>query len=62
MKDDGLTAFQASQLNFLRSQVDRAQDERYRRDSANDSEVKLFQAQRELTEFTKNLRSAGKNI
>jgi len=62
MHDDTLTAFQASQLQFLRSEVDRAQDERYRRDADNNAEVRLFQAQRELTGFTKNLRAAGKNI
>ena len=62
MIDDTLTAFQASQLQFLRSEVDRAQDERYRRDADNNAEVRLFQAQRELTDFTKNLRAAGKNI
>jgi len=62
MIDDTLTAFQASQLQFLRSEVDRAQDERYRRDADNNAEVRLFQAQRELTGFTKNLRAAGKNI
>jgi len=62
MIDDTLTAFQASQLQFLRSEVDRAQDERYRRDADNNAEVRLFQAQRELKGFTKNLRAAGKNI
>jgi hypothetical protein len=62
MHDDTLTAFQASQLQFLRSEVDRAQDERYRRAPATNSEVRLFQAQKELKEFTKNLRAAGKNI
>ena len=62
MIDSDLTAFQASQLQFLRSEVDRAQDERYRRDPTSDAEVRMFQAQKELKEFTKNLRAAGKNI
>ena len=62
MNDSDLTAFQASQLQFLRSEVDRAQDERYRRDADNNAEERLFQAQRELKGFTKNLRAAGKNI
>ena len=62
MHDSDLTAFQASQLQFLRAEVDRAQDERYRRDADNNAEVRLFQAQRELKGFTKNLRAAGKNI
>ena len=62
MNDSDLTAFQASQLQFLRSEVDRAQDERYRRDPTSDADVRMFQAQKELKEFTKNLRVAGKNI
>ena len=62
MIDDTLTAFQASQLQFLRSEVDRAQDERFRRDADSKAEVRLFRAQTELKDFIKNLRSAGKNI
>ena len=62
MHDSDLTAFQASQLQFLRSEVDRAQDEKFRKDADSNAEVKLFQAQKELKGFTKNLRTAGKNI
>lgn len=62
MIDDTLTAFQASQLQFLRSEVDRAQDERFRRDADNNAENRLFRAQVELKDFINKLRDAGKNI
>tara|TARA_R110000824_G_scaffold136188_2_gene299745 strand:+ start:145 stop:333 length:189 start_codon:yes stop_codon:yes gene_type:complete len=62
MIDDTLTAFQASQLQFLRSEVDRAQDERFRRDADNNAENRLFRAQAELKDFINKLRDAGKNI
>ena len=62
MIDDTLTPFQASHLQFLRSEVDRAQDERFRRDADSKAEVRLFRAQAELKDFIKNLRGAGKNI
>ena len=62
MIDDTLTAFQASQLQFLRSEVDRAQDERFRRDADNNAENRLFRAQAELKDFINKLRGAGKNI
>ena len=62
MKDDGLTAFQASQLNFLRSQVDRAQDDSLRSDPNPNAQNKLFYARNELKSFTSNLRASGKNI
>lgn len=60
MIDDTLTAFQASQLQFLRSEVDRAQDERFRRDADNNAENRLFRAQAELKDFINKLRDAGK--
>jgi len=62
MFDDTLTAFQASQLQFLRSEVDRAQDDKFRRDADSNAEVRLFRAQTELKDFIKNLRATGKNI
>jgi len=62
MIDDTLTAFQASQLQFLRSEVDRAQDERFRRDADSNAENRLFRAQVELKDFINKLRGAGKNI
>jgi hypothetical protein len=62
MTDTDLTAFQASQLQWLRSQVDRAQDDSLRKDAPNNSQQKLFYAREELRSFTSNLRKAGKNI
>ena len=62
MTDTDLTAFQASQLQWLRSQVDRAQDDSLRKDAQNNAQQKLFYAREELRMFTSNLRKAGKNI
>jgi hypothetical protein len=62
MSDNDLTAFQASQLQWLRSQVDRAQDDSLRKDAPNNAQQKLFYAREELRAFTSNLRKAGKNI
>ena len=62
MSDNDLTAFQASQLQWLRSQVDRAQDDSLRKDASNNAQQKLFYAREELRAFTSNLRKAGKNI
>ena len=62
MNDSDLTAFQASQLQYLRSQVDRAQDDSLRSDPHPNAQNKLFYAREELRAFTSNLRVAGKNI
>ena len=62
MTDTDLTAFEASQLQWLRSQVDRAQDDSLRKDAPNNAKQKLFYAREELSSFTRNLRRAGKNI
>ena len=62
MTDSDLTAFQASQLQYLRSQVDRAQDDSLRSDPHPNAQNKLFYAREELRAFTSNLRVAGKNI
>ena len=62
MTDSDLTAFQASQLQWLRSEVDRAQEDAYRADPHPNAQNKLFYARQELKEFTSNLRVAGKNI
>ena len=62
MTDTDLTAFQASQLQWLRSQVDRAQDDSLRKDAPDNAQQKLFYAREELRAFTSNLRKAGKNI
>ena len=60
--DNELTAFQLSQLQWLRTEVDRAQDDMMRRDAHPNSKNKLFYARQELKKFTSNLRAAGKNI
>ena len=62
MSENDLTAFQASQLQWLRSQVDRAQDDSLRKDAPNNAQQKLLYAREELRAFTSNLRKAGKNI
>ena len=62
MHDSDLTAFQASQLQYLKTEVERKQDDTNRRDSFSGAENALFQARKELKEFIKNLRVAGKNI
>ncbi len=62
MNDSDLTAFQASQLQWLRSEVDRAQDDSLRSDPPPDAQNKLFYARNELKSFTSNLRASGKNI
>ena len=61
MYDDDLTAFQSSQLTFLKQQVDRFQEERWKHDNPN-AQNDLFAAREELTQFVKNLRAGGKRI
>ena len=62
MNDSDLTAFQSSQLQWLRSEVDRAQDDSLRSDPNPNAQNKLFYARNELKSFTSNLRASGKNI
>jgi len=57
-----LTAFEASQLQYLRSQVDRAQDEIYRSDVEPNAKNKFFYATEDLRTFTSKLRASGRNI
>ena len=61
MYDDELTAFQESQLTFLKQQVDRFQEERWAQGNPN-ARNDLFAAREELTQFVKNLRAGGKRI
>ncbi len=49
-------------LQYLRTQVDRLQDERYRQDARPSIANELFIAQRDLKEFTSDLRKKGYNI
>ena len=62
MYDSDLTAFQASQLQYLKTEVERKQNDANMRDSFSGAENALFQARKELKEFLKSLRVAGKNI
>ena len=62
MHDSDLTAFQASQLQYLKTEVDRRQNEANRRDSFLSADNALFQARKELSEFLSSLRMAGKKI
>ena len=57
-----LTPFEASQLQYLRSQVDRAQDDIYRSDVATNAKNKFFYAREDLRTFTSKLRASGRNI
>jgi len=49
-------------LRHLRQQVDRLQDERYRRDARPSIANELREAMWELKNFTSKLRKEGKNI
>ena len=67
MDDKQLTPFQESELKWLRRQVDRLQDEKYKIDNEQytrrlNIERELWSAKEELSNFVKNLRKAGKQI
>jgi len=67
MDDDKLNSFQQNELKWLRRQVDRLQDEKYKTDSEQYSrrlniERELWSAKEELSVFVKNLRKNGKQI
>jgi hypothetical protein len=49
-------------LQYLRNQVDRLQDERYRQDARPSIVNELFIAQRDLKKYTSDLRKKGYNI
>jgi hypothetical protein len=49
-------------LKYLRRQVDRLQDERYRTDARPSINNEIFQAQQELRKFTAELREKGYSI
>jgi hypothetical protein len=49
-------------LKYLRKQVDRLQDERYRTDARPSINNEIFAAQQELRRFTSELRKKGYNI
>ena len=64
LSEQKLTPFQENELQWLRKQVDRFQDDKYRTDEKNNNNVdrNLFVAQEELRTFVSNLRQAGKKI
>ena len=49
-------------LQYLRTQVDRLQDERYRQDARPSISNELQIAQRDLKQYTSELRKKGYNI
>jgi len=49
-------------LQYLRNQVDRLQDERYRQDARPSIANELQIAQRDLKQYTSDLRQKGYNI
>lgn len=49
-------------LKYLRKQVDRLQDERYRTDARQGIANEIYAAQQELKRFTAELRKKGYNI
>lgn len=49
-------------LQYLRTQVDRLQDERYRQDARPSIANELQIAQRDLKQYTSDLRKKGYNI
>ena len=57
-----LTPADQAILAYLRQQVDRLQDERYRRDARPSIANELHIAQRDLKKFTSELRQKGYNI
>jgi len=62
MADSDLTAFQASQLQFLKQQVDKHQEDQWRWHASSAAQNDLFAAREELKNFVKNLRDGGKII
>ena len=59
---DKLTPADQAILQYLRTQVDRLQDERYRQDARPSIANDLYIAQRDLKNFTSELRQKGYNI
>lgn len=57
-----LTPADQAILQYLRTQVDRLQDERYRQDARPSIANELQIAQRDLKQYTSDLRKKGYNI
>ena len=62
MSDDELTPADAAILRYLRTQVDRLQDERWRANAPPSIANELKIAMRDLREFTSAKRQQGFNI
>ena len=67
LDSDKLTPFQENELQWLKQQVDRMQDDKYKTTEDNDTqklnlERDLWVAREELDVFVRNLRKAGKKI
>ncbi len=67
LDSDKLTPFQENELQWLKQQVDRLQDDKYKTTADNDTqklniERDLWVAREELDVFVRNLRKAGKKI
>ena len=57
-----LSPAEQAMLQYLRIQVDRLQDERYRQDARPSIANELQIAQRDLKQYTSDLRKKGYNI
>jgi biotin operon repressor len=62
MGDEQLTGWQASQLRWLKQQVDNLADESKRDDARPRIEQELFAAREELDDYVDALKEAGINI
>jgi len=67
LSEQKLTPFQENELQWLRKQVDRFQEDKYRTGEAAETNAlnvdrNLFIAREELRTFVSNLRQAGKKI
>ncbi len=62
MGDEQLTGWQASQLRWLKRQVDNLADESKRDDARPRIEQELFAAMEELDDYVDALKEAGINI
>lgn len=59
MGDEQLSTFQASQLKWLKRQVDNLQDEKGRRDARPGIERELWAAMEELDNYVEQLKQIG---
>jgi len=67
LSEQKLTPFQENELQWLRKQVDRFQEDKYRTGEVAETNAlnvdrNLFIAREELRTFVSNLRQAGKKI